>query len=266
MYGPKDFHYNVKSEITSMEVKYNEKENIELVNKLAEKFILIDSEVLLKMFAENEKEKNEEEEVAQEETKEVRNLFSISASKSFKLASFNVLGQTVTVSYVVGISGNSAYNKIVISSSLGGFEFGNRGCSGSINWSKSYKVTIFKFVVPPPFSFIQVGCYVKGSISVGFGLKAGSGRGAKYWAKASGSLALGAEVTAGFGKIASLSAYAEGTVISASGQVILSNGSVSKGSGFRLSIGRLVVGVRGQVLGKKKTFWSKTLYNGRTLN
>ena len=36
----------------------DEKENIELVNKLAEKFTLIDSEVLLKMFAENEKEKN----------------------------------------------------------------------------------------------------------------------------------------------------------------------------------------------------------------
>ena len=168
--------------------------------------------------------------------------------------------------YEVGISGGKAYNRIVISSKLGSFQFGTGGYSGTFNWSRSYSQTIFKFIVPPPFSFIQIGCYVKGSVSVGLGLKGGNGQSAKYWAKASGSLALGAEVTAGFGKIASLSAYAEGTVISASGQVILSNGSVSKGSGFRLSIGRLVVGVRGQVLGKKKTLWSKTLYNGRTLN
>ena len=267
MYGPKDFYYNVKSEITSMQVNFNEKENIDLVNKLAEKFTFVESEVLLQLITNKKLQENKDEIVEEEpEIQPVRSLFSISASRSFPIASFNVLGQTVSVKYEVGISGGKAYNRIVISSKLGSFQFGTGGYSGTFNWSKSYSQTIFKFIVPPPFSFIQIGCYVKGSVSVGLGLKGGNGQSAKYWAKASGSLALGAEVTAGFGKIASLSAYAEGTVISANAQVTISKGSVSKDSGFRLTVGRLEVGVRGSLVGFTKTLWSKTLYNGYTLH
>ena len=76
---------------------------------------------------------------------------------------------------------------------------------------------------------------------------------------------MGAEISAGFGSIASLSAYAQGTVISASGQVTLQNRSVSGGSGFSISVGRLEVGIRGAFLGNKGTLWSTTLYNGYTL-
>ena len=264
MYGPKDFTYNVKSEITTNDIKY-EKENVELINKLADKFTLVDSEVLLKKIADSKVVKNEEKTVEEKETKPVRKLFAISASKTFNLASFNVMGQTVSVKYVIGMSGSSAYNKIVISSGLGSFEFGNQGCSGSINYSKSYSVTIFKFS-PPPFPLVSVGCYVKGSISVGLGFKSGSGSGTKYWAKASGSLSMGAEIKAGWDVIASLSAYAEGTIISASGQVTISQGSVTKDSGFRLSIGRLVVGIRGVAFGVfKSDLWSTTLYNGYSI-
>ena len=172
IYGPKDFTYDVKSEITTNEVKFNEKENVELIKKLSEKFNFVESEILLQKITDSELKKNaqkvivEEEKV--EETKPVRNLFSISASKTFNLASFNVLGQTVSVKYVVGISGNNAYNKIVISSGMGSFEFGNQGCSGSISYSKSYSQPIFVFVVPP-FPAVSVGCYVGGSVYVGFG-------------------------------------------------------------------------------------------------
>ena len=263
MYGPKDFSYNVKSEISSMEVKYNEKENIALVNKLAEKFTFIESEELLKI-KKNKKEENKENKEAEEEPKQGRNLFPISASKSFTLATFDVLKQKVTVRYDVGVSSNKAYNKIVISSKLGFFEFGNTGCYGDVNWSKSYSQRIFTFIVPPPFSFIQLGCYVKGTISVGFGLKAGGGEGSKYWAKATGSLALGADIRVGLGSIASLGAFAEGTVISLTGQLTISNGSVSRDSGFKLSMGKIVVGIKGELFGIKKTLWKKTLYEGKT--
>ena len=85
--------------------------------------------------------------------------------------------------YEVGIKSGRAFNKIVVSSKLGGFEFGLTSISGEINWSKSYSQTIFYFVVPPPFSFIQLRCYVKGSIAVGFGIKAALGQGSKLWAK-----------------------------------------------------------------------------------
>ena len=209
-----------------------------------------------------EEEKQEEE--LEEEAPALRGLFPISASKSFDLASFKVLGQTVSVKYVVGISSSGAYNKIVISTKLGSFEFGRGSIQGELNWSKSYSQTIFKFVVPP-FPFIQLGCYVKGSISIGLGLKAGIGQGSKFWARIAGSLGLGAEVSVGLGRIASLSAFAEGTLVDASAQVIITNGSVSKDSGFKLVIGRLKVGIKGKLLFWKKTLWSKTLYDGKTI-
>ena len=266
IYGPKEFFYDIKSEITTNEVKYNEKENVELINKIAEKFTFVESEVLLQMFTNKKLEENKEKDFVKEENVETkpttRNLFSISASRTFNLASFNVFGQQVTVKYVVGISGSSAYNKIVISSGLGSFEFGNGGCSGEISFSRSYRQTIFIFS-PPPFPLVSVGCYVGGSIYAGLGFKSGSGSATKYWAKAEGSLFMGAEIKAGWDVVASLSAYAEGTIISASGQVTLSQGSVSQDSGFRLSGGRIVVGIRGVAFGVfKSDLWSATLFNG----
>ena len=263
-FGPKDFEINEKSEISSMEIKYNEKENIDLVNKLAEKFTFVESEVLLQMITNKKLEEEKQEEELEEDAPALRGLFPISASKSFDLASFKVLGQTVSVKYVVGISSSGAYNKIVISTKLGSFEFGRGSIQGELNWSKSYSQTIFKFVVPP-FPFIQLGCYVKGSISIGLGLKAGIGQGSKFWARIAGSLGLGAEVSVGLGRIASLSAFAEGTLVDASAQVIITNGSVSKDSGFKLVIGRLKVGIKGKLLFWKKTLWSKTLYDGKTI-
>ena len=78
-----------------------------------------------------------------------------------------------------------------------------------------------------------------------FGLKAGSGIDAQYWAGLEGGLVFGAEVKAGFDAIASLSAFAEGTIIEAAGKLVLTNNGYHKDSGFRLTIGKLVVGIRG---------------------
>ena len=69
IYGPKDFTYNSKSEITSNEVKYNEKEKIELVKNLINKFTLIDSEILLKKIADSKQPKDEEKVISEEEEK-----------------------------------------------------------------------------------------------------------------------------------------------------------------------------------------------------
>ena len=266
IFGPKNFLYNEKSKITSMEVKFKEKENIDLVNKLAEKFSFIESEVLFKIIKNKKEEANKENEIAEEETPKVRNLFSISAFKIFDIASFDVLGQTISVKYVVGISSDMAFNKIVISSKLGVFEFGNTGCSGEISLSKSYSQTIFSFVVPK-IPDIHIDCYVTGKISVGFGLKSGNGKNAKYYATISGNLDLGAKVTAGREIGFSLRTFTEGAVVSANGQVILSNESVSNDSGFKLSIGKLVVGitVNNPLKKGRMTLWSQTLYGGKII-
>ena len=119
IYGPKDFTYNIKSEITTNEVKYNEKENVELIKKLSEKFNFVKSEFLIRNYIDIREKKDieiEKEIIKEEEKlpKPVTNSFPISASKTFNLASFNVLGQKVSVKYVVGISSSKAYNKIVL--------------------------------------------------------------------------------------------------------------------------------------------------------
>ena len=261
MYGPKDFKFDIKSEIASNEVRYESKEDVELVNKIAEKFTLVDAKELLKSL----KEKKEDKEEEVEEEKPVRQLgFPISASKTFNIASFDVLGQKVTVKYEVGISNSKAYNKLVIKSGLGTMEFGNTGCSGTMKKSYSYNKQIFTFTVPNTLGIVKLGCYAKGSLAWEIGFQSGTGTGSKYWASISGSLTFGAEIKAGWDFVASLSAFAEGTVFDAKGKVVLANRSVSNGSGFSLVIGKLKVGIKGCALGGlvKGEIWSKVLYNG----
>ena len=162
-----------------------------------------------------------------------------------KLISFDVLGQKISVGYAVGISESNAFNKIVIESGLGSFEFGMTRCSGEKeNDSEKYRQTIFVFPVPLPFPFslIRVGCYVTGSISFGIGKESGEGEKSVYWAKLAGNLSMGAEVKAGIDKVASVSVFAEGTIIEASGQVNITQGSVNRGLGFGFSAGKIDVG------------------------
>ena len=262
IFGPKDFSFDLRSNIESKEVKYDEKENVELVIKLAEKFTLIDSKDLLESIKAKKEEQKKQEEVIAEETRPLRQLsFPISASKEFKIASFNLLGQTITIKYVVSISKSSATNKIVISSNLGSFTFGNGGCSGEAGNTYSYYKHIFTFVFPN-FPAVSVGCYASGSLSWKIGFQSGSGTGAKYYASLSGVLKLGAEIKAGWDAIASLSAYAEGTVADASGKVTFSNGSVAKGSGFSLKMGGLVAGIRGCLFSKKIELVKHTIFSG----
>ena len=136
---------------------------------------LLDSKDFLQALKDKDKVEDKEEEILNEESKPLRNLgFPISATKTFKLVSFSVLGQTVTIKYVISISSSKAVNKIVISSRIGSIEFGNKGCSGSISKSYSYSKQIFQFVVPE-FPAVSVGAYGKGSLSWGFGFQSGSG-------------------------------------------------------------------------------------------
>ena len=264
IFGPKDFSYDIKSQITSNEVKYNEKENVELVKKLAAKFVLIDSEELLQIIAESKKEKNEKKEIVEEKgNKLVRKLFEVSAKVSYTLAKFNVLGTDVLIKYEAGIS---AYNKVVIETALANFEFGNQGCTAKIEKKiETPQYIIFWVNLPFPFFFISIHGYVQGSASIYFGLKAGSGADAQYYAGLEGSLKLGAEVKAGFDAIASLSAFAEGTIIEAEGKLVLSNKGVEQDSGFRITIGKLVVGIRGVLFWWiRGTLWQATIFDGWT--
>ena len=257
IFGPKDFLFDLKSDIESKEVKYDQKENVELVNKLVAKFTLIDSKESLRSL----KEKQDVPEIPDEPTPLRRLSFPISANKEFKLASFDLLGQTITIKYVVSISSSKAVNKIVVSSNLGSFSFGNDGCYGEAGDTYSYYTNIFTFVFPN-FPAVSVGCYASGSLTWKIGFESGSGKSSKYYASLSGILKLGAEIKAGWDQIASLSAFAEGTVADASGKIIFSNGSVAQGSGFSLKMGGLVAGIRGCLFSNKIDLVKHTIFAG----
>ena len=275
IYGPKDFTYNSKSEIISSEVKYNEKENVEIVNNLIGKFNLIDSETLLKRIAESKEPKNYEKVI--DHQKKYKNATDYKdkkivmghygpTSKTYEVATFKVLGQSVTVKYEVGMKNNKAYNKVVIISKFGTFEFGNKDSTGPITKTFEYSQMVFKFI-PPPFPLIAIGVYIKGVLEVAFGVKSGSGYDAKYFARIEGSLILGAEIKIGWDFIASLTAFAEGTILSASAETTIYKGVISKTPGFRLSIGKLVVGIRACLFWFiKTTLWTTVLFKGWTIN
>ena len=76
---------------------------------------------------------------------------------------------------------------------------------------------------------------------------------------------MGGEVKAGWDKFVSASVFAEGNVVEASGSLILSHGSRYQGYGFRLSAGKVVIGVRFKELGIWEQNWSHTLFDGWTL-
>ena len=118
--------------------------------------------------------------------------------------------------YEVGINNLNAYNKIVISSGRGKFEFGTTTKSDNDKGKQKYKQPVFVFR-PPPFPFVAVSCYVSGSLSFGIVRYSGSGPDTKYWVELGGALSLGAEIKLGFDAVFSVSAFAEGTVIEASG-------------------------------------------------
>ena len=106
-------------------------------------------------------------EVIEKETKPVvRKLgFGVTASRTFNLASFNIVGHTLSIKYVVSMTKTQCQNKIVINSALGSFEFGNTGMSSPGKGSKTYATPIFKFTSYKYFGDEAITGYAMGSLS-----------------------------------------------------------------------------------------------------
>lgn len=261
IFGPEEFSYDEVSNIESVQVKQQEKENIELVKKLGKKYKLVNSKDLLKEFEEKKKEENKEE-VIYEETPTVRNLgFDISASKTFNLVSFNCLGQTISIKYVVSVTKSTLINNIVITSGSGSFRFGNTGASASIKRTVSYSTAIAKITMPQ-YTTVSLALLAEGTLAYSVSLKSGSGTNSKYSAGLSGRLNLGSQIKTGFDSIVSLSTTNEGIVSEATGEMVLSNGSIAKGSGFGLKMGGLKVHVKGKFIGVQVTTITIPIYEG----
>jgi hypothetical protein len=254
-FGAKDFYFNTESNIVSTEIKEGQKESADLLSELSKKFSLVNADTLLEKLNEPE----QEEEIPEEETNpELRNLgYSITADQTFKIGTYNVLGQTVTVKYHVAVTNGRPKNEIIIVSKLGTTTIGNTGVTLSGSWSKS--IPIFKFAFPA-FPLISISAKATGSISWKVSVTSGSGSGVKLAASLNGKISLGAEIKAGVDIIVSYSAGVEGIIVNASGSAAIQNRKVTKN--FSISGRKIYVYLKKSVFGKKKTVAEKTLYNG----
>ena len=181
---------------------------------------------------------------------------SISAEKYFTIGNYNVLGQSVTIQYHVGVSYGNPFNEIVINSNLGTATIGNTGINLSGSWSRS--LTIFSFTFPS-FPLVTLNALASGYISWGVSYT-GSGASTVLYTSLSGSITLGCEVKAGWDPVASFSAGIEGVIVSASGYATIKYRSVEKN--FSISAGRIYAYLDRSILGNKERVAEKTLYAG----
>ena len=122
-----------------------------------------------------------------------------------------------------------------------------------------YKQPIFVFPFPN-FPVVSVGAYAEGSLEANVWLKYFSG--STVCISLKGKLAMGAEIKAGWDAIASLSAGAKGTVVEADATVTITEGSVSKDSGFTLKMGGLEAYIKGCLFSADIEVATFTIFEG----
>ena len=253
----RDFSFDIISNIISTKVDLDQKDLIELVQKLLKKFTFVKIADLIKSFIDKEKVEDKVEEIEIEPTPEnLRRLgFSISADKTFDIKSFTVLGQTIKIKYRVAVVGGNAINELIISSNLGTFKFGNTGISYTCSKSYSYTQTIFTFTFPN-FPAVSVGILATGTLSFKISWASGSA----LTATLTGTLTATAQIKAGWDSIASLTAGASGVIASASGSATIKSGSVTKS--FSFNYGKITCFISGKLFGKEILRRDFTVFEG----
>ena len=184
----------------------------------------------------------------------VRNLgFDVVSSKTYNLGSFNVTEQTISIKYVVSMTKTQCENKIVITSGLGSFEFGNKGISSPGKDSRGYMTTIFKFKLPQ-FPKATVNGLVRGSLSWDVSLKSTN----KYSIGLSGTLNFYSYKEDNY--IIKRSCKGWGTLSQAKGKLIVSERSINKDSDFSLGMGNLKIIFNGSIF--PDNIYTMTLFEG----
>ena len=194
-------------------------------------------------------------EVIKQETKPVvRNLgFDVTASRTFNLASFNIVGHIVSIKYVVSMTKTQCQNKVVISTRLGSFEFGNTGMSSPGQGSKSYMTKITEFTLPE-FYKNTLEAYAYGSLSWDVSLKSDN----KYNVGLTGTLSFRVVKNNRF--MDSKTIEGKGTLAEAKGNLILSEGSITKNSDFFLGMGNLKINCVAYY--SKQSYYDLVIYEG----
>ena len=206
-FGLKDFNCVQKSEINSTGLK-EEKKIVELMKKLAEYYTFINSEDLIQLLEDKEKDKFNEK--INSSNSQIRKLVN-SASSTFNLKTMNILGNDIDFKLYFGISGEKYSGALIIS--VGGIDY--KFGTDDKSWSYSHYYgdwTLFNFRFPPPMSAIKIALKAGGTVSIG---QTFNKKDPVVVINISGSILAIAEVTAGWDEVISISAKAKGAIISA---------------------------------------------------
>ena len=258
-FGLKEFKYETKSYIVSTVAK-EEKENVELIKSLAQYYNFIDGKELLNSLENEETVVDRWEEEENDVDPKLRNLLSFSnfkADKTITIKTFNICGCSFKFKVRLGVSSGKAFGEIIIAANKGDVRFGTNGISGSYSKTYSGEKTIFSFKFPP-MPAISLNLKAGGALKISASLSTSS---KKLTVSISGSLYAKVEIKAGWDAVASISAGAKGTIVSASlSGAINTSGSLSKSG--KLSAGTVSVYIDGKLLSKKIFHKEWTVYKG----
>ena len=298
-FGLQNFTYDISSEIKSKKNEENNQENIQLVKKLSEKMKFIKSDDLIKSLLlkeqekdseleqnseenedfkkvvkkeENEKnEENEEEsEIELDDSKQKRKLaWEGSFSRSWTLASSNILGKTVTLKYEISLSDGELSNTLSIGCGCVTLYFGNEGTTK--DKKKPERSTSDKelFKIPFPGTPIPVSFSFKVGGSIGYDVYFDS-YAQEFTVSSTGEFYAKAELGAGVSGVAEINVGAKGTLISLTAESTLTKkgNKYSSSNYLYVSGGKITCYVAGKLLNRdvfdiSKDFlrgWSKRLY------
>ena len=264
LFGIKDFYLDQKVEIVSTGLK-EEKETAERILELSKHFTFINSKDLLELFT--KKETGDHENVVEKylgdnnnPVPQLRNL-AINLDKTIPIKSITVLGVTISISVRIGASNSKAFGEIIVKAGGAKASFGTNGVQASYKKTWSGEITIFRFQLPP---FPVIGLSLKGGGSLTVSAKFDSTAQTKLSVTISADLYAKAEVIAGWDKVASVSAGAKGTIVSASLTGGVSNSGLTKSG--KLSAGTVSVYVDGYLLNWNIFHYDWTVFNGWSTN
>ena len=215
-FGLKEFRSEEESIIFSKGIK-KEKEIVELVEKLSEYYTFISSTDLIQLLSEKENDgkkvydSNEKKRKIESKKTKIRKL-GLECSFCVMLKNFNILGIDIDVFFDFEAMGDKFSAGLSFFVQDLDFYFGTNGASYS--YSHYYgDWTLLRFQFPP---MPAIGVALKAGGTITIKQKINREDKPRIVISLSGSISAKAEVSAGWDKFVSISAGAEGTIISSS--------------------------------------------------
>lgn len=267
-FGLQNFHFDSSSKISAIRTEKNKIEYADLVKRLMSKFNFVESEELIQSIIDKEIEEQdklveESEEDAPMNEYELRKLgWTGSFGWDWKIASTNILGQTITVTYSISLKSGKVKNTITLSLGSLTIPLGNTGgvssdkTGGKQNGGEKQIATI------PIVAGVTLGVKLGGSLGFDITFKNNI-----FSISLNGKVYAKAEVTIGIEYIANIKAGVTGDLISVTFTCSIkkSGSSYSKSSiSLKANAGAISVYAKGTLVCFEIFNISKKLWDGWT--